>query len=320
MPVFWPIALRIAAQRRQGRPFTAAPERPPTETPLDAALQWEPTAGWRLEGDWDAEVRDAFALFKPLLDRGAGDAPWVIAQLGQSLDGCVATHTGDSCFVTGDANLVHLHRLRALCDAVLVGAGTLAADNPRLTTRRVAGPHPVRVVLDPALRAASTAGVFTDGQAPTLWLCDTRHRDEAQARVGAPNVLAVEGLLRADGSPALDRAVAALAARGLPVVFVEGGGVTVSRFIEQRCLDRLHLAVAPVLIGKGRPGLQWPGFGLMRDCLRPPCQVHRMGTDVLWDLDLQRQAAGLKDAPAPPGDRRAGASAPPPPDDAAATP
>jgi riboflavin biosynthesis pyrimidine reductase len=81
--------------------------------------------------------------------------------------------------------------------------------------------------------------------------------------------------------------VAALHARGLKLLFVEGGGVTVSRFLAQGCLDRLHLAVAPVLIGNGRPGLRFTGAERLADCLRPPCRVHAMGCDQLWDLDLR---------------------------------
>jgi riboflavin biosynthesis pyrimidine reductase len=71
------------------------------------------------------------------------------------------------------------------------------------------------------------------------------------------------------------------------VLFVEGGGVTVSRFIAQGCLDRLHLSVAPVIIGAGRPGLQLPRSAAMRDCMRPSGRTFRMGVDVLWDLDLR---------------------------------
>jgi len=76
----------------------------------------------------------------------------VIGQLGQSLDGRIATPSGKSHYITGPESLVHLHRMRAWVDAVIVGAGTVAADNPQLTVRRVEGRNPVRVVIDPSLQ------------------------------------------------------------------------------------------------------------------------------------------------------------------------
>lgn len=280
----WTLCLAIAAARRsRGRV-----QLPP------ATLQASPTVGWQLSGPCQPAAQGLFSLLKPLLDRGPGGPAWVIAQLGQSLDGYVATRTGDSCFVNGPENLTHLHRLRALCDAVVVGAGTVAADDPQLTTRRVPGPNPVRVLLDPSLRLAAqvpVARVFNDGAGDTLWLCDGTRQAEAEALAGPRRVLAVPGLLRGDGTPHLAAAVAALQARGLTLLFVEGGGVTVSRFLVQGCLDRLHLAVAPVLIGNGRPGLRFDGAERLADCLRPPCRVHPMGSDQLWDLDLRPAGA-----------------------------
>jgi riboflavin-specific deaminase-like protein len=279
----WSIFLDIAQARRAGD----VPSFPKD------TLTWSNDSGWQLHGRWDAQALELFELFIPLLDFRPEGAAWVIAQLGQSLDGCVATRTGDSSFINGSENLLHLHRLRAMCDAVIVGAGTVAADNPRLTTRRVAGPHPTRVLLDPQLRLAGylqTAHVFNDGQAPTLWLCDARWRDEAVAQVGADRVLAVSELLRDDATPQLAHAVTALRSRGLTRLFVEGGGVTVSRFLEQGCLDRLHLAVAPIIIGDGRPGLRFAGPARLADCPRPRCRVYRMGPDHLWDLDLRMSA------------------------------
>lgn len=278
MPADW-AALWEALLKVRAAPATAA----------DPAVVCSPASAAWLE------------LYKPLLDARRAPArsdarPWVLAQLGQSLDGCVATAAGDSYFVTGAHSLLHLHRLRALCDAVLVGAGTVAVDDPQLTTRRVPGPHPVRVVLDPGARLDGSSRVLRDGAAPTLWLCDSRHAPTARERLAGASaeVLAVDGLLDAAEparGPDLARAFAALAARGLRVMLVEGGGVTVSRCLEAGLLDRLHLVIAPVVIGAGRRGLQHPGPSRMADCLRPPTRRLALGEDMLWDLDLRGLAA-----------------------------
>lgn len=274
----WAQALLIAEARRSGRVNVEV-----------HGLEWSGIAGWALCQPWEAEAQSRFDLLKPLLDRQHNGAPWVIGQLGQSLDGCVATRTGDAVFINGPENIVHLHRLRALCDAVIVGAGTVVADNPQLTTRQVPGPNPTRIVLDPTLRLGAhvaSARAFHDGLAPTLLLCDALCERQALQVLPSEQVLAVHGLLKPDQTPDMAVAVKALVSRGLRMLFVEGGGVTVSRFLHQGCLDRLHLAVAPLIIGDGRPGLRFTGSESLADCLRPRSRVHAMGCDQLWDLDL----------------------------------
>ncbi|MBL8343987.1 MAG: RibD family protein [Rubrivivax sp.] len=264
-PGLWAAALQIVALRRAGQ-VGGAWARP-------------------LHG-LDESGGELFALYEPLVCRAPQSPPWVIAHLGQSLDGFIATHNGDSRFVTGSQDLDHMHRLRALCDAVIVGAGTAAIDDPLLTTRRVPGTNPTRVVLDPMQRVPLAARVLQDRAAPTLWLCDERCHDPAVAARVAARVLAVPGLTAADGVFDAQVVRRVLVAQGLRVLFVEGGGVTVSRFLAQGLLDRLHVALAPVLIGEGRRGVRLPASSTMADCLRPGGRIVRLGDDVLWDFDL----------------------------------
>lgn len=283
----WPLCLRIAQSRRQGAAATAA-----FEADDDESIAWSAHEGYALHPHaWDGEAQTLFALLKPLLDRRGAQADWVIGQLGQSLDGCIATHTGDSFYVNGPEGLVHVHRLRALSDAVIVGAGTASLDNPQLTTRHVAGPHPTRVVIDPGLRVPADARIFTDGQAHTLLVCDPACEARARARLGASQVIAVPRSAALDAQMRLDAVVAALRERGLRLLFVEGGGLTVSQFMRQGCLDRLHLMVAPVMIGAGHPGLQPRRADVMREALRPAARTFAVGHDLLWDLDLRTPAA-----------------------------
>ena len=258
-----------------------------------ADLAWDPGSGWSLRLAPD-DPRAAFVdLYLPLLNATSA-RPIALGHLGQSLDGFIATPSGDSQFVTGEENLLHLHRLRALCDAVIVGAGTVAADDPQLTTRLVEGPSPLRVVFDPARRVSPTAKVFSDGAARTLYVCSRSKLGANEARLGDAEVV---GLDDAPG-PAMVQLVALLRVRGCARIFVEGGGVTVSAFLEAGLLDRLQIAIAPLLIGEGRPAIRLAPHTNLSDCRRPSYRVFRMGSDVLFDCDLRAAAAPPADGPA----------------------
>mgnify|MGYP003123465559 CR=1 FL=1 len=206
---------------------------------------------------------------------------WVVAQLGQSLDGRIATESGHSHYINGAESLVHLHRLRALADAVIVGAGTAAADNPQLTVRHVSGCHPTRVVLDPRGRVPSDIALFTNGDVKTLHLTGPEVAPLASSAEHCVLPLNASGQF----SPA--DVIALLAGRGLKRVLVEGGGITISQFIEANSVDRLHLMVAPLLIGSGRPGLQMTPIETLESALRPTMRSFRCGDDTLFDVELR---------------------------------
>lgn len=255
-----------------------------------AGLESDARHGWLWRSLNESSGQVPWSLYLPLLpvDRVAIGAT-VIAHLGQSLDGFIATHSGDSRFVTGPENIVHLHRMRALADAVIVGAGTVVADDPRLTTRLVAGPNPVRVVLDPDARVPSNRQIFTDGCAPTL-LCQGQGCC-TDADYGQAELIEVAADPQGENGIDLAQLLHQLSARGLRRLFIEGGGVTVSRFLRRGLLTRLQVTVAPLIIGEGRRGLSLPRVARLTDALRPKHGIHRMGSDVLFDLDLQAAEA-----------------------------
>ena len=244
-------------------------------------LQVEPSGQWKTSAPATTEARDVFELYLPLRVR----RKLTVAQLGQSVDGRIATESGHSHYITGGADIIHLHRLRALTDAVVVGAGTIASDNPQLTVREVEGDNPVRVVLDPDGRLDSTQHVFSDGAARTIHVRRERGRTRGQAETDASVlVLPVDADGRFEPAAVLD----ALHGLGLEHILIEGGGVTVSRFLQAQTLDRLHVTIAALIIGSGKPAFTLDPIDTLDGAWRPPCRLFRLGEDVLFDFDLRR--------------------------------
>jgi riboflavin-specific deaminase-like protein len=209
-----------------------------------------------------------------------------MAQIGQSLDGRIATETGKSHFITGPADIIHLHRLRALVDAVVVGATTVAADNPRLTVRKVPGQSPVRVVLDPTGRLTPDKHVFSDAVAPTLHVCHQTTTTITRQQNNNISVLTLP--VNGEGNFEPSTVIKALRDRGLNRVLVEGGGVTVSNFLRAQILDRLHVTIAPLIIGSGVAAFTLDPINRLGKALRPEYQFLRLGNDFLFDFDLRK--------------------------------
>ncbi|HUF56772.1 MAG TPA: RibD family protein [Thermohalobaculum sp.] len=230
-----------------------------------------------------ADYRADAALEGVRLGRNGGG--WVVGQLGQSLDGRIATPTGASKYINGSGALRHLHRLRAAVDAVVIGVGTAVADDPRLTTRLVEGPSPVRVVIDPHGRLPRGAEMLGDGAGRVL-------------RVTAPGAPDVPGTGRidldcADGTIPPAAIVAALAGRGLARLLIEGGACTLARFVDAGQLDELHLMVAPIVLGSGMTGLNLAPIDGLDQALRPEVRTMRFADgDMLAICRLARAKDG----------------------------
>jgi riboflavin-specific deaminase-like protein len=221
-------------------------------------------------------------IFGPLRD-GAQGGLMVVGQFGQSIDARIATASGHSRYINGEAGLAHLHRLRALVDAVVVGVGTAIADDPQLTVRRVAGPSPARVVIDPNGRIPAVARMLANDGVRRLVI--TR---ESNHRALPPGVERI-GIPAPDGRIAPASILAAMAQRGLCRILIEGGADTVSRFLAAKCLDRLHVVIAPIIIGAGPSSVTLPPIGCLDEAMRAPIRAHVLGEEVLLDCDLTGQ-------------------------------
>lgn len=216
------------------------------------------------------------------------DRPFVVAQLGQSLDGRIATPTGESRWINKQAALVHVHRVRAAVDGVVVGVGTVVADDPMLNVRHVEGRNPARVVIDPNGRMPHDARLLVrDG-------CRRIVVRAASCSVPLPPGMEELQVPRtASGALSPTAIVAGLFALGLGKLLVEGGAGTVSGFIDARAVDRLHMLVAPVILGSGKSGLSLKPIARLSEALRPSADVHVLvDGDVLFDCDMREPHGG----------------------------
>lgn len=236
-------------------------------------------------GGGDISTPSLRDLYLPLLEAGPTVA---VAHLGQSLDGRIATASGASHYVTGEQDILHNHRMRALCDAVLIGAGTVRHDDPQLTVRLCSGRNPVRVVVDTDRRLDTGYQVFRDASVATLLLTAEDKAGATAARHGAAEVVGIPRLGQGLCPQAIRRT---LAARGIARLFIEGGGITVSRFLEAGGLDFLQVTIAPLIIGSGRMGISLPQVRTLSESIRPPVRYFRFGADLMVECDLRGMSA-----------------------------
>ena len=217
--------------------------------------------------------KEARALNAGFLARVENGRPSVTLKLASTLDGRIATHTGDSRWITGAAARARAHLLRARHDAAMVGAASALADDPALTCRLpgMGQASPVRIVIDGGARLpADHALIAGAGEQPT-WIVSTEAlgRDGRHAAWREAGVEVIETAAEADGRPALASALEALAARGLTRVLVEGGGRLAASMLQAGLVDRIEWFRAPGAIGgDGVPALAALGIDRAGDMPR----------------------------------------------------
>lgn len=213
-----------------------------------------------------------------------GQAQVVVGQLGQSLDGQIATATGHSKYINGTSGLTHLHVLRAWADAVIVGVGTVIADNPRLTVRLVPGAHPMRLVLDPKGRIPIEAQLLSEPAVRTVVMT----ADDVQIGDLPAHVEVVPLETTAQGQLSPPAVLQWLSAQGYQRILVEGGPMTLAGFMAANCIDHLHLLTSAMLLGTGKPGIQQPAPHRLSQAQRFSATAYPLGDDLLLACDLRQ--------------------------------
>ena len=220
------------------------------------------------------------AWFRHYIVRGR---PYVLLKLAASIDGRIATARGESRWISGPAARRWVHELRNQVDAVMVGSGTVLADDPALTCRMRGGRDPLRVVVDGRLRISPRARIVRQRSRAATLIAATASappaRARALARAGA-EVMVVPGRR---GKVSLASLLRELAARGVVSVLIEGGGELAAAALRARLVDRLLVVTAPLVIGgDGRPMLASLGLGRLANAPRIVDErMSRLGPDLL---------------------------------------
>jgi len=181
-----------------------------------------------------------------------------IAHFAQSLDGRIATNSGDSRWIGCDENLIHAHRMRALCNGILVGSNTVAADQPKLTVRRVEGKNPIRVVLGSSKQDYTS--LFESCDEPVLLLSSAEIK--TNGRVHTFRLESNNGKIKSS------KILELLYRQGIYSVYIEGGAITTSNFINDRAVDILQLHFSPLLFGSGKNGVVLPEISEVRKAVQ----------------------------------------------------
>jgi diaminohydroxyphosphoribosylaminopyrimidine deaminase/5-amino-6-(5-phosphoribosylamino)uracil reductase len=210
--------------------------------------------------------------------------PYVTLKFAQSLDGRIATSSGDSRWISSPRSLRLAHQLRAIHDAVLVGSGAVVRDNPKLTCRLVRGRNPLRIVLDSHLSLPVDREIFVDGK-KTLVACTDAALKEKKKALEKKGVEILPVKKDSNGRVSLAALLQKLGKRGISSVLVEGGASVATAFLEENLVDRLLVIVAPKIVGQGINAVGNLGIKKIEDALNFSFRkISRMGDDLIVDI------------------------------------
>jgi GTP cyclohydrolase II len=238
--------------------------------------------GHRIPGEPLAQSMDVSGLLGSVIPREG--RPFVVLRYAQTLDGRILTRPAGQD--SADAQAPIWHALRAACDAVLVGVGTVLADNPYLTVRAVPGRTPARVVLDSSLRTPLTAAVL-NLDAPTYLMTNSPADDQAKQRALAARHVAIRRVPPGPGGLDISAVLQQLYAEGIRSVVVEGGPRVVTSLLASNLADRMVISISPQIHGQDARAAGEPGNQVSHQALQLSSRsVHLVGDSIIVAADV----------------------------------
>jgi len=218
--------------------------------------------------------------------------PYVTVKYAQTLDGRIATKTGDSQWISSEASRKYVHFLRSTNDGIMVGAGTVTADNPQLTVRHVKGMNPLRIIVDSKLRIPINSSVLTDGN-PHQTIIATTSNTPAR-KITAIKKLGVEVLVvrkERNGKVSFSSLLKELGKREIMSVLVEGGSGMITALLKVNLVDKMIIPISPRILGKGLEAIGDLNINKIKDAIKfSSFKTMKKGDDLIFEGTILKDA------------------------------
>ena len=220
----------------------------------------------------DLILRQCCEIIVPLLLKNNNN---FIAQIGQSLDGKIALNNGNSHYINERESIIYLHCLRSISDGVLVGVNTIIKDDPFLTTRKIMGANPIRLIIDPSLKLTNKYNIFKDNNKNIIFTNSSKRKklnNTTILKFPKKNfTLSISKYLRTTS---------------LKTILIEGGPTTLSHFIEHKLINYMQFIISPTIIGSGIDSLKLKPISDLKNAIRVKNTINKLGKEIIVTLDF----------------------------------
>ena len=220
----------------------------------------------------DLILRQSCEIIIPLLLKNNNN---FIGQIGQSLDGKIALNNGSSHYINEKESITYLHCLRSISDGVLVGVNTIIKDNPLLTTRKIKGPNPIRLIIDPTLKLTNKYKIFKDDNKNIIFTNSSKEKKFINTTI-----------VKFPKKNFTQNIYDYLEKTSLQTILIEGGPTTLSHFIELKLLNYMQFIISPTIIGSGIDSVRLKPISDLKNALRAKNTICKLGKEIIVTLDF----------------------------------